>query len=100
MASTSKPKVDDVKDFYVTNGLGGLRNLCSFKSKPNLSYPIKTLGTFIGQNLTANMDTPGSKCYLELKNPIELIDIDTEGDLTVMKKVIKRDLYDFGFKLP
>ncbi len=35
-----------------------------------------------------------------VKNPIELIDIDTEADFEIMQDVVKNDLYNFGITLP
>lgn len=56
---------------------------------------VKPLGLFQGSSKSKEA---GDKMVL-VKNPIELIDIDTGDDVQLMKDVISNDLYDFGMSL-
>lgn len=58
---------------------------------------IKKIGMFSGVNLHTGH---GMRSFVyNTVSPFELIDIDTEEDMYVMKQVLENNLYDFGCKI-
>ncbi len=56
---------------------------------------FKTVGVFQGANYTRNRVVH----YEMIKNPLELIDIDTAEDLELAREAVRRGLYKFDFPL-
>lgn len=66
--------------------------LNTWTNKKRLKTYFRPYGTLIGNNLRGNQ-----KVYNHtLKNPIELIDIDTFSDLYFAEEVIRNEMFDFN----
>lgn len=73
----------------------GLKRL--HMNAPKNTKLFKPLGHFTAQHCL-HVHIKGK--YIEfLKNPIELVDIDTEEDFILAQRIIENDLYDFGVPL-
>lgn len=64
------------------------------KSLPDRTF--KTMGNFLASNRTKRK----SFCYKFIRNPIELIDIDTYQDIFLANNVITNQMYNFDFSIP
>jgi N-acylneuraminate cytidylyltransferase len=69
-------------------------------SGPEKPRFLKGTGGLIGVNFYYKVKHGNSCCYHLVRNPVELVDIDTEQDLAVAEEVLSRGVYDFGMALP
>lgn len=82
-------------NYYVSKN-GALKKLFLNRDIKNMPQgAFKTMGNFLAGNRTKRK----SFRYKVIRNPVELIDIDTHEDICLAEEVLQKGLHDFGFPL-
>lgn len=92
-----------IDQMYVKRG-GQIRPLAEFLTMPLPEYDwIKILGYFHGININEYMSPEinlyDNFVYRLIKNPIEMIDIDSVEDFLLAERIVSEKLHDFGVDL-
>jgi CMP-N-acetylneuraminic acid synthetase len=66
---------------------------------PSMAVSIKAIGYCIGSNRDADFNGLEKTKFYTISNPLELIDVNTLGDLELAEKIVEHQMYDFGTEL-